>query len=267
MFAGRRGEGTEEVMELGVLLNPAEYSFHYQAVDGPMIWRKDLHPGHEAELGCEEHIHLNPNDQDDRQAFKAVEVDEVMEEIAEYQSAGRLPLARALEMRNEGRARTPSPATEAHEPQLCAPHMWFLSFLRRAQLGRKASIVRISRGKALSHLAWSESVGGPINLIDKLSREAVEQGSRATPRSSDRPANVGALDAREYRLQLLASTTLGALRSEGDLARPRYLVESCHPVSSVVGSNSTSDRDADAGDPRPTTLSCSAPCWIHRAPQ
>jgi hypothetical protein len=66
-------------------LQPVEYSFHFQEVDGRMIWRKDLHPGHEEELGAMAHIHNDPNDEDQREFFEVVEVDEVVGQIQEHQ--------------------------------------------------------------------------------------------------------------------------------------------------------------------------------------
>jgi hypothetical protein len=69
-----------------------EYSFHFQ--DGPMgsmIWRKDLHDGHERELGTKAHIHFNPADPNDRLPFDVVEVDEVIEQIFRYQDSGWRP--------------------------------------------------------------------------------------------------------------------------------------------------------------------------------
>jgi hypothetical protein len=57
-----------------------EYSCHFQ--DGPMasmIWRKDLHDGHERELGTKAHISTSiPADPNDRLPFDVVEVDEVI---------------------------------------------------------------------------------------------------------------------------------------------------------------------------------------------
>ena len=70
---------------------PTEYSFHFQHIDGPMIWRKDLHPGHEEELGTEAHIHKNPDDENDRAPFIIVEIDEVVDQIGRYQDTGWTP--------------------------------------------------------------------------------------------------------------------------------------------------------------------------------
>jgi hypothetical protein len=67
-------------------LEPVGYSFHYQVIDGPMIWRKDLHEGHFDELGTDAHVHDNAKDEDDREAFEVIDLDEVLEQVSEYQS-------------------------------------------------------------------------------------------------------------------------------------------------------------------------------------
>jgi hypothetical protein len=71
---------------IDVDLVPTEYSFHFQVEDGPMIWRKDLHPGHE-ELGGLSHIHSNSDDSNDRTTFHIVEMDEVLGQVEYYQRA------------------------------------------------------------------------------------------------------------------------------------------------------------------------------------
>jgi hypothetical protein len=67
----------ETFMEFDIVIGddlaPTEYSFHFQHIDGPMIWRKDFHEGHFDELGMDTHIHSDPNDPDEREPFELVE--------------------------------------------------------------------------------------------------------------------------------------------------------------------------------------------------
>jgi hypothetical protein len=69
-------------------LEPTDYNFHFQDGD-EFVWRKDMHPGHEPEVGTLEHIHDNPRDEDAVSPFKVVELDEALDQVAGYQSGER----------------------------------------------------------------------------------------------------------------------------------------------------------------------------------
>ncbi len=72
-------------------LNCLWYSYHFQHDGGPFIWRKDRHPGHENEVG-EEHVHADPADENAREKFDYVELDEVLTQVAAHQAtSGQTP--------------------------------------------------------------------------------------------------------------------------------------------------------------------------------
>lgn len=71
-------------------LEPERYSFDYR-LRGDLVWRKDRHTGHESETGSQEHIHIGPGEESIPTAFPAVEIDEVVGEILDFQRDGTLP--------------------------------------------------------------------------------------------------------------------------------------------------------------------------------
>lgn len=65
-------------------LESEEYNFHFQKIDGSLIFRKDKQPGHEDEVGlC--HIHDDPSDPDAVRKYPEVDLEEVFREIHDFQ--------------------------------------------------------------------------------------------------------------------------------------------------------------------------------------
>lgn len=71
-------------------LEARKYAFDYRAEDGRLIWRKDMHVGHE-DLGSQEHVHRGVEGEANPEKFDHVEFDEVLREIEEYQADGTMP--------------------------------------------------------------------------------------------------------------------------------------------------------------------------------
>lgn len=71
-------------------LEARRYSFDYRNRDGELIWRKDMHIGHE-ELGSLTHVHRSPDGEENPEKFDFVEIDEVLEEIQAFQADGTMP--------------------------------------------------------------------------------------------------------------------------------------------------------------------------------
>lgn len=86
------GDGTRLSFNLHVdgELEPQKYAFDFRKEDGELIWRKDMHIGHEG-LGGPEHIHRGVAGEAAPDKFERVEFDEVLREVAEYQEDGALP--------------------------------------------------------------------------------------------------------------------------------------------------------------------------------
>ena len=71
-------------------LESRKYEFDFRTPTGELIWRKDMHPGHE-DLGGLEHIHRGVEGEVNPEKFDQVEIDEVFQEITEFQKDGSLP--------------------------------------------------------------------------------------------------------------------------------------------------------------------------------
>jgi hypothetical protein len=69
---------------------PAEYNFHFARDDGVLIWRKDKHEGHDKQHGRLEHLHLE-SEEKDPEAFREVDLAEVLDEIRAWQDRGEMP--------------------------------------------------------------------------------------------------------------------------------------------------------------------------------
>jgi hypothetical protein len=69
----------------------AAYSFHYQARDDTLIWRKCNGPGHESEVGGRVHIHRNPSDPDEVEPYHEVDLEEALQEVHAFMNAGFRP--------------------------------------------------------------------------------------------------------------------------------------------------------------------------------
>ena len=67
-------------------LDPVKYSYHFQHEGGDLIFRKDMHVGHEDEVGGFAHINDKPSDPDVCRPFKVVEPDEVLREVGDFQA-------------------------------------------------------------------------------------------------------------------------------------------------------------------------------------
>jgi hypothetical protein len=74
---------------IDVDLISVKYSFHYQDVEGRLIWRKCNHEGHER--AGREHIHRHPNDPDRVDPYKLVALAEVIQEVWDYLENGTRP--------------------------------------------------------------------------------------------------------------------------------------------------------------------------------
>ncbi len=83
----------ESFMEFTLTINAdleqTFYNFHYQDGRNELIFRKDMHPGHEDEVGGLTHIHDNPGDPDAVRAYEEVDLHEVLQEIHLYQEGYR----------------------------------------------------------------------------------------------------------------------------------------------------------------------------------
>jgi hypothetical protein len=65
---------------LDELLATVTYSFHHQAKDGSLIWRKDNHPGHFGRTTTP-HIHKKPSNPNRVERYEQVDLEEALQQV------------------------------------------------------------------------------------------------------------------------------------------------------------------------------------------